>query len=179
LLEAAERVIARDGSGASLDAIAAEAGVTKPMVYARVGGRAQLSDGLATRLAERLITAAGTQISSSRLDRATMAALFRTTLEVLSANRDLFLYVTGGSTEDMPDRLLFLAGTSARPLAELLAHWRERNGHDRSVAMPWAYAIIGMLNLVALWWIEEGDRPVGELSDQLAELVWSGMGAAG
>jgi len=58
MLDAAERVIARDGNGASLEAIATEAGVTKPIVYARVGSRAELSNALAARLADRLIAAA-------------------------------------------------------------------------------------------------------------------------
>ena len=70
---------------------------------------------------------------------------------------------------------MYLAGKSALPLADLLARWRQGQGHDPAVALPWAYAIIGMLNLVSLWWIEEGDQPVDELADQLAGLMWSGM----
>lgn len=178
LLQAAERVIARDGSGASLESIALEAGVTKPIVYARVGSRAELSNALAGRLAERLIAAAGVEITNgSLLDRATLAAFFRTSLDTIGANRELFLYVTRGAGDDTPERTLYLAGRSAGPLAELLSGWRTRQGHDASVAMPWAYAIIGMLNLVSLWWIEESDRSAQVLADQLAELVWSGLEA--
>jgi hypothetical protein len=36
-----------------------------------------------------------------------------------------------------------------------------------------------MLNLVALWWIEEGHPPAEQVADQLATLVWSGMGGDG
>jgi AcrR family transcriptional regulator len=179
LLDAAERVIARDGSGASLEAIATEAGVTKPIVYARVGSRAELSNALAARLADRLIDAARGEVGNGRLDRDTLAAFLRTTLETIGAHRELFLYVTRGSADDTSERALYLAGKSAQPLAELLARWREHHGHDASVAVPWAYGIIGMLNLVSLWWIEEGGQPVGALADQLAELVWSGIGGGG
>ncbi|MGI9029078.1 MAG: TetR/AcrR family transcriptional regulator [Ilumatobacteraceae bacterium] len=179
MLDAAERVIARDGNGASLDAIATEAGVTKPIVYARVGSRAELSNALAARLADRLIAAARAEVSSSKLDRATLSAFVRATLETIAAHRELFLFVTRGSAGDTSERELYLAGKSAQPLAELLARWRQRQGHDPSVAVPWAFAIIGMLNLVSRWWIEEGDRAVGELADQLAELMWSGMGNDG
>ncbi len=174
MLDAAERVIARDGNGASLEAIATEAGVTKPIVYARVGSRAELSNALAARLADRLIAAARAEVGS-RLDRATLSAFLRATLQTIGAHRELFMYVTRGSAGDTSERALYLAGKSAQPLAELLARWRERQGRDASVAVPWAYAIIGMLNLVSLWWLEEGDQPVDELADQLAELVWSGM----
>jgi AcrR family transcriptional regulator len=175
LLDAAELVIARDGGGASLEAIALEAGVTKPVVYARVGSRAELSNALATRLAQRLIAAASSEIGSSRLDRVTLAAFFRTSLETIGAHRELFLYVTRGAADDTPERALYLAGRSAVPLAELLTRWRTRHDNDAAVAMPWAYAIIGMLNLVSLWWIAENDRPATVLADQLAELVWTGL----
>jgi AcrR family transcriptional regulator len=179
LLDAAERVITRDGNGASLEAIALEAGVTKPVVYARVGSRAALSNALATRLAERLLTAVRAQVSSVELERATLAAFFRSTLETIDAHRELFLYVTRGSADDTSEGSLYLAGQSAVPLAELLGQWQVHHGADPSVATPWAYAIIGMLNLVSLWWIQEGSQPVALLADQLAELVWSGIGPVG
>jgi AcrR family transcriptional regulator len=176
MLDAAERVISRSGNGVSLEAIALEAGVTKPIVYARVGSRADLSNALATRLAERLIAAAGAEVDSDALDRTTLAAFFRCTLETIDAHRELFLYVTRGAADDTSERALYLAGKSAVPMAELLSRWRVRHGDDPSVATPWAYAIIGMLNMASLWWIQTRSQPVEALADQLAELVWSGIG---
>lgn len=176
ILDAAERVIARDGNGASLEAIADEAGVTKPTVYARVGSRADLSNALAERLAHRLITRARTEADTSRPDRATLAKVFAITLETIGTHRQLFLYVTRGASDDASERALFVAGRSARPLADLLLGWRAAQGRDAAVAVPWAYAIIGMLNLVSLWWLDDGGRSAAELADELAELVWSGMG---
>ena len=177
LLDAAERVIARDGNGASLEAIAVEAGVTKPIVYARVGSRAELSNELASRLSDRLLEAGRTAIDGA-LDHRTLAALFRSSLEILDAHRELFLYVTRGTGDDTPERTLFLAGRSATALAELLADSRRRGGADDSVALPWAYGIVGVINLVSLWWLDERDRPADVLADQLAELVWSGLSAS-
>jgi AcrR family transcriptional regulator len=176
ILDAAERVIERDGGGASLDAIAAEAGITKPVVYARVGHRAQLSNALAERLTERILAAAGATVAGDGLTREALTGLFRAALEIIGAHRELFLYVTRGSGDDTAERALYLAGRSAGPLAGLLTLWREQSGHDGAAALPWAYAIVGMLNMVALWWIAEGQPPVGPLADQLASLVWSGMG---
>jgi AcrR family transcriptional regulator len=176
LLDAAERVIARDGSGASLEAIAVEAGVTKPIVYARIGSRADLSNALAARLSDRLLAGGRTAIVGG-LGQDTLAALFRSNFELLDAHRELFLYVTRGTADDTPERTLFLAGRSADALAEVLAVWRRRGGADDAVALPWAYGIIGMINLVSLWWLDERDRPADVLADQLAELVWAGLAA--
>ena len=176
LLDAAERVIALDGNGASLEAIASEAGVTKPMIYARVGSRAELSDALAQRLSDRLLERIRSGVETSSIDRATVARLFQMTVETFAENRELFLYVTRGSGDDTAERTLHLAAQSAQPLAEMLADRRRRHGLDESAAEPWAYGLVGMLNMVSLWWLENGGLDIEVLADQLAELAWSGIG---
>lgn len=174
VLDAAERVIARDGAAASVDAIALEAGLTKPSLYARVGDRASLSDRLAARLAERLVRTAGAPLADG-LGRQALADCFRCTLDELHRHRELFLFVTRGSSADAAARTLHLAERSAEPMAELLTDWRLRQGLDVSVARPWAFGLVGMLNMVALWWLHEGDRDAAHLADELADLAWHGL----
>ena len=175
VLDAAERAIAQFGAGVSIEAIAREAGITKPIVYARVGKRTEVSDALAQRLADRLTEAAAAAMQTCRAGRPQLVALIRTTLETLSAHRELFLFVTGGSSEEMPQRTLFLAGQSAKPLADQIAVWRTKVGLDPSVASAWAYGVVGLLNMVSLWWITESDQQAGEVAEQVADLVWSGL----
>jgi AcrR family transcriptional regulator len=175
LLDAAERAIRSDGAGVSIDAIAAEAGVTKPVVYARVGKRTDLADALAERLADRLVGASRISIARRRSGRTRLVSLVRSNLETLAEHRELFLFVTSGASEDMPQRTLYLAQRSATPLAAQLAAWRKAEGLDPSVAVAWSYAIVGLLNLVSLWWIAESDLPAEHLAEQLAELLWSGL----
>src|SRR5689334_18063573 len=55
LLEAADRVVLRDGPGASMNAIAAEAGITKPILYRHFGD----TDGLLGALRAALDAPAG------------------------------------------------------------------------------------------------------------------------
>ena len=175
VLDAAERAIRRDGAGVSIDAIAREAGITKPIVYARVGKRNDVADALAQRLADRLIVAAGAAIGRRRNPRTQIVALVRSNLETLAEHRELFLFVTGGASENMTQRTLYLAERSASPLAQQLAVWRTKAGLDPSVAVSWSYAIVGLLNLVSLWWITDSEQPAEQLAEQLAELLWSGL----
>jgi AcrR family transcriptional regulator len=175
VLDAAERVIAEEGRAASIDAIAAAAGITKPSVYARVGDRASLSDALAGRLVARLMAEAGPAVADG-LDRDRLAALFTRSLEVLERDRELFFFVTRGASADAGERTLHLAHRSAEPLVLLLAQWRAGHGRDPSVALPWAYGIIGMLNMVALWWLDDGGSDAATVAADLADLVWSGVG---
>lgn len=174
ILDAAERVIARDGSGASIEAIAAEAGVTKPVVYARVGARGELCDALAERLSQRLEKTARDRVKSLEPSRESLVQFFHATLETIREHRSLFLFVSRGG-DDMADRTLHLAARSAPRLADLLTIWRRSLGVDEGSVEAWAFGIIGMLNLVALWWIESGDEPVLTLAERLADLVWPGL----
>ena len=175
VLDAAERVIRRDGSGVSLEAIALEAGVTKPVVYARVGGRTEVANALAERLSDRLNDAAGRAIVAHPDGRAMVAALIEANLVTVAEHRELFMYVTGGTADESPLRTLYLAERSATPLAALMTRWRTRQGLDTSVATPWAFAVIGMLQMTSLWWLSEADRSAEQLADHLAELLWAGL----
>ena len=55
LLDAAERVVLRDGPSASMNAIATEAGITKPILYRHFGDKAGLYVALADRHIETLL----------------------------------------------------------------------------------------------------------------------------
>jgi AcrR family transcriptional regulator len=175
VLDAAERAIRRDGPGVSLEAIAVEAGVTKPVVYARVGGRTEVSNALSARLADRIIREVGAAIEGKPIGRSTLVSFLTANLEAVAEHRNLFLYVTGGTSDDTPHRALYLASQSTVPLAAQLAAWRTASGLDPAIAEPWSYAIIGMLHLVSLWWLSESDLPAQELAEQLTELLWNGL----
>ena len=54
LLEAANRVVLRDGPEASMNAIAAEAGITKPILYRHFGDKNGLYRALAQRHTDEL-----------------------------------------------------------------------------------------------------------------------------
>ncbi len=175
VLDAAERAIAQYGAGVSIEAIAREAGVTKPIVYARVGKRTEVSDALAQRLADRLMEASAAAIGARRTGRTQLVAMIQSSLETLAAHRELFLFVTGGASEEMPQRTLFLAAQSAKPMADQIASWRRKAGLDPSVGLTWAYGVVGLLNMVSLWWITESDQPAEQVAEQLADLLWSGL----
>lgn len=175
MLDAAERAIRREGPGVSIEAIAAEAGVTKPIVYARVGDRSELVDALAERFADRLVASAQHAVAGRGDGRDALAALIEANLTTVAEHQELFLYVIGGRSEGSAKSTLYLTQRSTTPLAQHLERWRASQGRDPAVAEPWAYAIIGMLQLVSLWWLNESDRSAAEMADFLSELLWSGL----
>lgn len=175
VLDAAERVIKRDGPGASLEAVAVEAGVTKPIVYDRVGGRAELADALAERLSDRMLEATEAAIAGETLNQASLSRLVRANLLAVAEHRELFLYVTGGNTEQTAIGRLSLAERSTTPLAKTLAVWRKSQGFDAKVADSWSFAIVGMLQMISVWWITQPERSVDEVASQISDLMWNGL----
>lgn len=175
ILDAAERVIERDGPGASIDAVAAEAGITKPIVYARVGSRAGLATALADRLATRMMDAAREALAGRTFTREGLVDFIAANLRVVLAHRNLFLYVTGGSTDQTALGRLGLAERSTIPLARALEQWRSASAQDPSVSESWAYGIVGMLQMASLWVIDESSPGPVRVAEHLAELLWWGL----
>lgn len=175
VLDAAERVIRRDGAGSSLEAVAVEAGVTKPIVYDRVGGRADLADALAERLADRMVFATRTALAGETLSQTGLTRFIEANLRTVADHRELFLYVTGGTTEQTAIGRLSLAERSTTPLAKTLAVWRSGIQQDPGVAEAWAFGIVGMLQMVSQWWITQEDLSATEVAGQISELLWNGL----
>jgi AcrR family transcriptional regulator len=175
LLDAAERAIRREGAAVSIDVIAEEAGVTKPIVYARIGNRAALAEALTQRLSDHLAARVQVATASRRTERTRFIAGVRSTLETLADHKELFLFVTGGPIENRAEQTLYFASQSAAVIAKDIASSREGSRLDSSVATPWAYALVGLLNMVSLWWILESDDPAERVAEQLAELLWPGL----
>jgi len=169
MLNAAEAVIGRIGHSATLDEIAAEAGVTKPVLYDRIGGRTQLADQLADRMVARLIAhVTPDDLATTGWVRAVITA----TVGALQNERELFLYVTHSHTPDASHRL-GLASRSAQPLVRLLLE--SGRVDDAQVATAWAHAIVGMLNMAVLW-SAESDMTSDALIAALIDLAENGIG---
>jgi AcrR family transcriptional regulator len=177
LLAAAERLIRKRGPDVSLDAIAAEAGVTKPILYRGVGDRDALVNALALRLATRMAEQVAHRIERADGPRDALERLVGGYLEHAAEDRHLYLYVTaGGASEDRVAQSLQLADGAARQFAERIAAYRAARGADPSVATVWAYGLVGALHFVTLWWLRDEAVDRDEVTAHITELLWSGVG---
>lgn len=178
LLDAAERAIRRGGPKLSLDRIAAAARVTKPVLFAYVGDRQALVRALAERLLARIEVAVAEALASAPPGRAAVECLILTHLATVAADPALYAFVNGAGAGDTTlESTLGFARRSAGPLIAGLAAARVRAGEDPAPAAAWGYAIIGMLHMTGLWWLNEpsSDRDPARLAAQLTALLWSGL----
>jgi AcrR family transcriptional regulator len=174
LLDAAERAIRRAGPHVSLERIASEAGVTKPVLFAHVGDRRALVHALTERLLGRIEVAVQAALAAGGEGRAALERVIAAQLGEVEADRHVYAVV---NSDGAGESTLAFARRAAAPLIAGIAAARARAGQDASPAEPWGYAIIGMLHMVGLWWLAEPKRKLDRprLAAQLTELLWSGL----
>ena len=177
LLDVADRVIQARGTSVSMDEIASEAGITKPVLYRHFGDKDGLYEALTRRYVDDLTDALQPAVATD--DPRTR----------LAAAIDAYLsYV-----EREPERYRFLLHAGEQPrTAPIVAEFRRRNiancaftsvenlqraGLDPGFAEPWARCVNGMIRAAGSSWLESRSLPRGLLVQYLTTILWDGYGA--
>jgi AcrR family transcriptional regulator len=182
LLDAAERAIRRIGPGAVMDELAAEAGITKPILYSHFGDRA----GLAAALAERTSTALIAEVNGA-LQSATSSGSARTVAsagimafcDFVERDPNIYRFLvqnTLGDTNPMQSRLLT---EIASGIAKLLGRALRDIGVDSGAAEPWAFGIVGFTVGGVEWWLDRRMMPKHDVVEYLTDLLWNGLAGIG
>ncbi|MCU1587296.1 MAG: TetR family transcriptional regulator [Frankiales bacterium] len=183
LLRAADAVVQREGAAASMAAMAAEAGVTKPILYRHFGDKAGLYAALAARHTETLMAS----LTAALAETATPKERVRRTVDVylaaLEADPQVYSFLVQ-SEEAAPVRGQVRG--FLRQLQEQLSR-----GISAELGLPtgdarapiWAAGIVGMVQSAGDWWLEARSHdPLAptrvDLSSQLTELLWGAYGDA-
>src|SRR6201991_5290331 len=101
LLEAADRVVLRDGPQASMNAIAAEAGITKPILYRHFGDKAGLYQALAVRHTDALLDSLRAALDAPAERRRRVEATLDTSLAAIEARPQVYRFLMHPA-EDAP-----------------------------------------------------------------------------
>lgn len=182
LLTAADRVIRREGAGSSMEAIASEAGITKPVLYRHFGDKAGLEQALAERYTHRLMAAIEPALTRERDPRTRLAATIDAYLALVEEEPQAYRFLVAGGGERPVAKATvegYVAQVAAR-VTGIVADQLTRAGLDPSPAAPLANALVGMVRQAGDWWLGE-DRPLprAELVDQLVRFAWDGFNGLG
>lgn len=176
LLEAAARAIRSEGPDATMAEIAAEATVTKPILYRTIGDREALTLALSEQLIDRINSAVESERRGGQDPRAEFEAAIRSYLSAVEADRNLFLFVNGGQDTEVVRRL---ADRSATQMIELFTAARLAAGRDPVAGRTWAYAIVGAFQMVTLMWLRDEYCDIDAVADDLTQLLWPGVATVG
>jgi AcrR family transcriptional regulator len=186
LLEAADRVVLRDGPGASMNAIAAEAGITKPILYRHFGDKGGLYAALAMRHTDALLASLRAALDAPAERRERVEATLDTYLAAIEARPQVYRFLMhpseGASAEsgfDIGRHSAPLLRRMGEELAEVIEERVDLGPGSQQLARVWGHGIVGMMHAAGDWWL--GDRPCerAELVRGLADLLWGRLAAAG
>ncbi|HET6816489.1 MAG TPA: TetR/AcrR family transcriptional regulator [Mycobacteriales bacterium] len=178
LLDAADRVVQREGSAASMNLIAAEAGITKPILYRHFGDKVGLYRALADRhideLLGRLRAALATRGGLQARTRATVDAY----LTAVEQQPQVYRFLVERAAAEEPDVRGQVQGFVRRfgdELAAGIASEPQLQGLEQERALVWAHAIAGMVQATGDWWLDHPEVPRAVVVDQLTALLWQGF----
>ncbi|MFG3499533.1 TetR family transcriptional regulator [Streptomyces sp. NPDC047928] len=189
LLEAADRVVLRDGPQASMNAIAAEAGITKPILYRHFGDKGGLYRALATRHTDALLAALRAALDAPAERRQRVVATLDTYLAAIEARPQVYRFLmhpaeeSGQPTEQQTEQGFDIGRHSApllrrmgEELADVIAERIDLGPAGPALSRVWGHGIVGMMHAAGDWWL--GERPCtrAELVEGLADLLWGRLG---
>jgi AcrR family transcriptional regulator len=182
VLDAAVAVFSEEGfHGASMDAVAVRAGVSKPLVYAHGGSKEELFATCLHREADRLLrsvqSAAGEPAEDPlvRLRRA-----LRAFFHALTTRRQGWTVLwRQASTGPFAGEVDALRRRIVDEAADLMAGGL---GLPRATVVPYAHTLVGAAEGLAQWWLTSDptlDRadPADALADMLVGVVGPGLTA--
>jgi len=187
LLEAADRVVLREGPGASMNAIAAEAGITKPILYRHFGDKEGLYRALAVRHTDALLSALRAALDAPADRRARVEATLDTYLAAIESRPQVYRFLMHPGEDGTGGDRGFDVGRHSAPLlrrlgeelAQVIAERLDLGPEGEQAARVWGHGVVGMMYAAGDWWLRERPCARGELVRHLTDLLWGRLAVAG
>ncbi|TQN31530.1 TetR family transcriptional regulator [Haloactinospora alba] len=172
ILDAADRVIQRDGPEAPMSTIAAEAGISKPILYRHFGDKSGLYRALAQRHVDPLVTRVRTELHSDASLRPRARATIGTYLGMIGRNLNLYRFLMDRATAEDP-RTRGDLGMMVRRLGEELAGMLVAEGQisTQPRAQIVAHAVVGMVQAAGEWWLDHPEVAAETVAEDLTDAV--------
>lgn len=179
MVKAAIRAIRRLGPAVTMTDIAREAGVSKPILYRQFAGKTDLHAEVAASATTALI--AKLQAVSDREARRhrQLMSVINAYLVYVERERSLVGFLRQPPASDAastPQPLEHFAAALATHISIALRDSLGATGLDPSPADAWAVALVGYVQAAADWWVSRQEVPHTVVAEQLAWLIWNGLG---
>ncbi len=176
LLDVGRHLFAERGfEGASIEEVAARAGVSKPVVYEHFGGKEGLFAVVVDRemqsLLERVTSALTGDHPRELLEQAALAWL-----SYIESNSDGFrILLRDSPVPSSAGNFSSLIGDIASQVEHILAAEFKSRGLDPKLAGLYSQALVGMVALSGQWWLEARKPKKDEVAAHLINLAWNGL----
>nr|MDT0659859.1 TetR/AcrR family transcriptional regulator [Micromonospora sp. DSM 115978] len=183
MLDAAVKVFSRHGfHPASMDDIAALAGISKPMVYAYLGTKDELFVACLHREGTRMMAAIAASIDPDLSPDTQLWRGLRAFFDFVGAHRDgwTVLYRQARGARPFADELDTLRTRIVQVVAGMLGGLLRRAAPDRAAEFveadleTMAYALVGAAESLADRLCDQPDADPGRMATRMMNIVWLG-----
>jgi len=178
-LVAAVTVIRREGAGASMEAIARQAGVTKPILYRVFGDREGLLIALGDNFAAELVRELDLVLMAEGDSRSTLSRGIAAYVDLVDRDLHIYRFLTARLSTEHHGPTGGFVEQIARTISVVMGERMRAEGADSGAAEPWSYGLVGMVHMAADWWMERRTIPKERLVEYLVTLLWEGLGSTG
>jgi AcrR family transcriptional regulator len=176
LIDVGRAVFAKRGyEAASVEEIADQAKVSKPIVYEHFHGKEGLYAVVVDREMDYVVRRIAEAIASgsprARVERAALAFL-----TYVKDHPDGFaVLVHNAPVESARGGMSSLLNDVAERVGDVFSATFKDAGYDPKNAAIYAHALIGMVTYVGQWWTEARKPDVEEVANHIAALAWMGL----
>ncbi|MEV0764170.1 TetR/AcrR family transcriptional regulator [Nocardia sp. NPDC050435] len=180
IVDAAIRVIDRDGPRPSMDDIAREARITKPRLYRQFADKADLYTEIGDRLAKSAATAAGSDLTLIlQPPRAALGRVLTAYADSILAHPNVFRFLGQAQVTQQSDGSVLQFDLGRAAAGRFSAQAREIAASmalDTSGIDYLARAVVGVVVAITDLWLGDAGRPApertAEFVEQAGEFVW-------
>ncbi len=176
LVDGALDAVRRLGRDVSMDEIAAEIGVSKTVLYRYFVDKNDLTTAVMMRFTQTTLIPNMAAALSLNLDGfALTREIIRVYVETVAAEPEPYRFVMANSSASKNKVVADSERIIARMLAVMLRQRMRRVGMDTRGVEPWAYLIVGGVQLATHSWMSNPRMTSDELIDYLTMLCWSAL----
>jgi AcrR family transcriptional regulator len=167
---------ARGFEAATVEEIAAKAGVSKPVVYEHFGGKEGLYAVVVDREMATLLGVVTTALSGGGTTRAVVESAAMALLDYIDTSTDGFrILVRDSPAGQSTGSFASLIGDIATQVEHLLAAEFHARKLDSKAAPIYAQMLVGMVALTGQWWLEHRRYKKSVVAAHLVNLAWNGL----
>jgi AcrR family transcriptional regulator len=177
LLDIGRRLFAERGfEGTSIEEVASQAGVSKPVVYEHFGGKEGLYAVVVDREVSQLLSMTTGLLLEGDNTREKFLAAMVALLRYIDENADGFRILVrdsnpGSGTGTYGTMLSDIAGQVEYILGDFLLS----RGQDPKLAPMYAQMLVGMVAFTGQWWLDARKPKLEEVAANLIDLAWNGL----
>ena len=176
LLVIGRRLFAERGfDGTSIEEIAAQAGVSKPVVYEHFGGKEGIYAVVVDREMQRLLGMVTASLSGGHY-RQKLEGAATALLEYIEDSADGFrILVRDSHAASGTGTFASLLSDIASEVEHILGAEFKAKGYDSKLAPMYAQMLVGMVALTGQWWLDARKPKLDEVAAHLVNLAWNGL----